>query len=253
MKHIALVTMVLAVVASHSPSAHAQTAFGQGFGEIYLVFDVEDRNSTCVEAGSPDAVPTFVPFDFFLVVNVDFEAIGQGQQNATNGLAGWEVLVNVPPEITVAGQVLNPSTSINVAGAPGGWIVGTGAVVTASSMPYALVNYSGILLQDVTDLSLTFGIPAPSSFDITGGPGAVPGWLEENPAVQNECSNGACIRPFTGWDASRAVNENGRCGCAYELVVNASQQCDCATPLLGEEGCPVPVFSESWGAVKARF
>ncbi len=241
MNRLAIAALAMLCLAGMSAPVAAQTGFGQPFGEIYFAFDVQDRNSTCVEAGSPDAIPTFVPFDFFLVVNVNFEAIGQGQQNATNGIDAWEVRVITPPEITLAGQVLNPSTSINVGG-PGDWIVGTGGLITAASMPFAVVNYSGILLQDVPDLEFSMSIPSPSSFDVTGGPGAFPGWLEEN-GIGGECINN-CLRPFTGWDGTQ-TNANGRDGCAYKLVVNKSTPCDCVIA--------TATTNESWGAVKSRF
>jgi hypothetical protein len=158
MKRIAIVALVLLAGGLTTHEAQAQI-YGQSFGEIYLVNDVaaDPMTANCND-NATDPINPFQQFSWFLVVKIDFEDIGLGNQNGSNGIQAWEASVSIPDEITVTGSTFNPPGSVNV-GVPGdpndsNWIVGTGVIITAASTPIEVVSYNGLLLAAATNLEL---------------------------------------------------------------------------------------------------
>ncbi len=177
------------------PAALAQS-FGLPLGDLYPTFVENDRVSTA-------DVPAFTPFDWYLVTEFSFEDVGISGQDFVNGMGGWEARIDIDPNIIVTQQTLQPISSINVGILPN-WIVGTGSLVAAASTPFTLVRFSGLLVSfDIEDLVVDLGAPVPSSFDVLGGPGPVPGWVEW--VASGECAD-PCLRPFVDASSRLVVN-----------------------------------------------
>jgi len=218
--------------------------YGEGGVSRYirLVYDVDstwqDVHAGCNEYAT-DPIRSFTEFPWYLLVEIDFRDIGLGDQNASNGIQAWEAYVSISDEITVIREVVQPPGSLNVGIRPprevndSNWIVVTGTLIPADSTPFVLVEYTGLLLSDATDLHVDLAGAEPSSFTGTGGPGPVPGWVEFHPT--GECDN-ECLRPFARWDhcTGLTVNTTHPYGCECVCI------CD-------------PVSPTSWGALKARF
>jgi hypothetical protein len=246
MKRAIVLALALAAWGLGPPYAAAQQ-FADAFGDIYLTTDVSvspwdvdlGPGTTCIE---DPGVPPFSTLNFFLVVHLDFADIGQGGQNLSNGFRGYETKVDVPPQLTITARTKQPPTSINVGDdATNNWIVGTGITITAGQTPYAVVEYNSILLSAAQDLTLSLGPSDPSSFDVAGGPGPVPGWLEGLPTGECVNSSGSpreCLRAFGRWDGCEntfVINYTGRLGCACRCFVCEATQ------------------EATWGSVKSRY
>jgi hypothetical protein len=244
MKRLAIAALAVLALGMGSMPAAAQQ-FADAFGDLYITTDVAvdpwdlelGPTSICID---DPGVPAFSTLNFFLVIKLDFADIGQEGQNVSNGFGGYEAQVTIPADLTITARTKQPPSSINVGNdATDNWIVGTGIVITASTTPYAVVEYNSILLAAAQDLSLTLGPSDPSSFDVAGGPGPVPGWLEGVPT--GDCVSGTgsarkCLRAFERWDQ-----------CENTFFINYTGDGGCA------ERCIVATKDTSWGALKSKF
>jgi hypothetical protein len=187
---------------------------GRSLGEAYL-------SASNVQYVPEIAAVEFVPFHWYLVVDIDFTAIAMDDtMNASNGLKGWELGVDVPPSITVTGRVLDPATSLNL-GTADDWIIGTGQLVPGETTPRALVSYTGLLLEPIENEVISFTTVSNSSFDPPG-----PGWAEflnTDECFREDGTFQACLRRFTQ---------------TLSLTVNPE---------------PVPTEQTSFGSLKSRY
>lgn len=242
MRRLALPAVAVALATLPLP-AGAQL-FGDAFGDLYLTRDlsadpfdpVDGPSSTCI--GDPQLEP-FETLGFFLAVRLDFSAIGHPELNASNGFRGWETKIDIPAQLTITSRTLQPPTSINVGDESiNNWIVGTGTNILANATPYAVVEYSGLLLAAAQDLVLRLDPSQPSSFPENDGAGSPPGWLEAVPT--GDCLNNdnptECLRPFSRWDL-----------CESTFVINYSEDRTCLLR------CAEATESTNWGALKSRF
>ena len=104
MKRIAIATLALLIAGALAVPAQAQSeTFGDiDFGSLYLSADPEQQ---------VDFLQNIAPggqFEFYLVTEIDFSAIGEPGQNATNGMSAWEARVTVPASMFVLNQVATP-------------------------------------------------------------------------------------------------------------------------------------------------
>jgi len=207
-----LVLLVWAVVGPGL--AYAQSTPGQPLGWIYLSSD-----NTVYK---PDIYATaFVPFTFYMMLNLDYGFINRSDLNTSTGVQAWEASLILPAEFTIlsvtvqgVSQYLGDATNL---------IVGLPATILAAQTPTDLVAYSvgKFTPGDPVDVVLDIGPHSPSSFSP-----AAPGMNDS--ADIGECtkiSDGStvkCLRPFA--KVSRAViNCNspwcdpcGYIGCATE-------------------------------------
>jgi len=191
MKRIAIATLALLIAGALAVPAQAQSdTFGDvDFGSLYLSADPEQQ---------VDFLQNIAPggqFEFYLVTEIDFSAIGEPGQNATNGMSAWEARVTVPASMFVLNQVATPvSIDIGAKAAPVfDYVVGTGQNVPADSTPRALVTFTGLFTSPTDGTQLAeVGIVANPSAD-------TPTWVEW--LAINECSTATgptkCIRRFT--------------------------------------------------------
>lgn len=241
MRRLALPAVAIALATMPRPAA-AQL-FADAFGDLYLTRDLsadpfdpmDGPSSTCI--GDPPLQP-FETLSFFLAVRLDFSAIGHPELNVSNGLRGWETKVDIPAQLTITSRTMQPPTSINVGDESiNNWIVGTGTNVVANATPYAVVEYSGLLLAAAENLELRLGPSQPSSFPGTGA-GSPPGWLEALPT--GDCLNNnnptECLRPFARWSL-----------CESTFVINYTEDRTCLLR------CAEATESGTWGALKSRF
>jgi len=195
--------------------------FGPALGELYLSFEPDSRVLVMDH-------PAFEQFQFHVLAAIDWGDAGLAAHNGFNGIRGWEASVQVPAELTVVGREVRPASSIDIANGADNYVVGTGQLVDAWAAPVSLVVYTAFLASpDLTDLVVTLGASSPTSFDVPGGPGAVPGWLEFHRSGQ--CGENRCLRSF--------AESSGR------LVINCRS----------ESECRVATVRRSWGALKASY
>ena len=140
------------------PTLAVAQPFAEGFGILYVTtdiaadpFDPLENVAACID---DPGLPPFVPIEFFVVVDLDFADIGPPELNAVNGLSGWEARVNVPEELVITACPVNPHRPGPLNGCAN-FIVGTGITIVADSMPFALVEYTGILLAEAKNLFVT--------------------------------------------------------------------------------------------------
>jgi opacity protein-like surface antigen len=200
MKKLAIAALVLLAMSAIGSPAAAQS-IGADCGDIFLSA-ANDSYVDKVEVG------TFTNFNWYLVVELDYADVGLPDQQAANGLKGWECSVDVPATITVLNRTLQPETSLNI-GQDDNWIIGTGQNVRAINTPFAVVAYTALLLSAQENLHLTLAGTTPSSFVP-----AVPGWVEFNPTGECTFADGSpkpCLRAFANDNVGEGdfwINQN---------------------------------------------
>lgn len=190
MKRIAIATLALLIAGALAVPAQAQTtSFGTAFGSLYLSA-ATDQQVDYLQNITPG-----VQFEFYLVAEIDFSAIGEPGQNATNGIKAYEARVTVPASMFVLNQAADPAeVDIGTKAPPVfDYVVGTGQNVLASSTPRALVTFTGLFTAETggTVLAEVGTVANPSTDN--------PNWVEW--LAINECSTPTgptgCIREFT--------------------------------------------------------
>jgi hypothetical protein len=190
MKRIAIATLALLIAGALAVPAQAQSqTFGQAFGSLYLSA-APDQQIDYLQEITPG-----VQFEFYVVTEIDFSALGEPDQNNTNGIKGWEARVTVPASMFVLNQAADPvSVDLGDKTAPVfDYIVGTGQNVLASSTPRALVTFTGLFTAETggTVLAEIGNVANPSADN--------PSWVEW--LGINECFTPTgptgCIREFT--------------------------------------------------------
>ena len=202
-----------------SDIAHGQLV-GEPLGTIYLSATPHAREGM-MTAG------VFVPFEIYIVGDVDYGHIGRSDQNATNGPAGWEASVSMPAEILLLSTITHPpGFAINL-GNTTNFLVGLGTIFTAATGPWTLVTYNTMILLPTppTDLVVDLGAATPTTF--VDSP--APGWVDGQ--VMNEC-----FLPTGLPSKCKRIFAN-----VYGLRIN------CVTD------CTVPTESKSWGSMKTNF
>jgi len=135
-------------------------------GNLYLSFAPDQQDA--VLAG----VEPLVPFNWYVVAEIDFGDLGRPEDNTTNGLLGWEANLNVPPEITVTSRTMAPPGALDIGTGDDNWIVAWSACVLANQTPYALVTYEAMLASAAVNVEVTLDAASPSSFTPPE-----PGWI----------------------------------------------------------------------------
>ena len=151
-------------------SAAAQnSSFGEPLGRVYYSAD-----PTSIQP-SITAEP-FVPFDVYMVLDLDYGDIGRPELNATTGVAAWETnleLAGLGSDFIILSARIR-SIALNV-GDRTNIIAGVSPPVLADQTPIDLVQYT--LFAPVTDVPsdvvVTGGATTPTSFDPPS-----PGWVE---------------------------------------------------------------------------
>jgi hypothetical protein len=224
-----LIVAVAIALPSTTPSAMAQTSFGETMGRIYLT---ADQHETVSFLGKQAPYQQFV---FYLMVHLDFGDIGQPELNNVDGLAAWEASLRVPEGVTITKREPLP-LAVNVAVGEDNWVMGVPYMVAAWQTPTVLVKYTAILLVDgLSDLVITIHESDPTTFDHPDARERGPGWLEWQPTGECEFSSrkpaSGCLRTFESWQDNR-------------FVINCKLEKECSN---------VARDSASWSAVKARF
>lgn len=179
MKRFVLAVLSLFALTATPGSALAQfersDVYDTPMGSIYV--------STLPDAYQPHLYigPSFVPFDIYIVADIDFGDIGAASQNLTNGIRAWEGGVTAPPELTLIGQ--DWEGAFNLGQGAFDYIVGIGTpILSAESTPRPLVTLSFLSLH---------GYSVPFEMHIT--PASVQSfpnvsvWIEE--LTLNGCQN----------------------------------------------------------------
>lgn len=157
----------LAVVACLWTASAAQT-FGPPIGRIYLSVDPLSQ----VDEGTIDVG---VPLTIYVVAEIDFGS----SRNDTDGIAGWEATVVLPPEVFLLATRVRGNGAVNL-DSTARFIVGLDDCLLASSSPIVLAELDIVIVTPVNDLLICLGTPTPSSFE-TAPTGLAPGWVECQP------------------------------------------------------------------------
>jgi len=110
------------------------------------------------------SVSPFEPFNIYFIA-----------QNVPIGIAGYEFLVNVPPEIQLLSATAYPDefNTLDIDSSLEGFIVGIGGACLTGSGPIILAEVSCWATQQVAGLEIWVGPSVPSSFG-----GTAPGYAE---------------------------------------------------------------------------
>lgn len=151
-----------------------------------------------------------IAFDFYIVIDNDAAAVGNPP---ASGISAWEARVNVPVDLVVLERALTLPSAIDFIPDANIWVVGTGGVCIGDD-PFAVVRYRAMLMFPYSDLVVSIGPAAPTSFE-----DGSPGW-----------SNGGCAGDEVGglWPFPER----------HELVINPAG---------------VPAAAVSWGEIKATY
>lgn len=192
MKRIATVALSLLVLGAMASPVMAQSDVAEPLGSLYLS-PINDQYQSTMQL-----VPLFAAQTMYLVADVDFGDIGAAEQNASNGIRAWEGSITVPASMIITNRTYTPTTALNFGLVPNDYIVGTGVLLAASSMPRPLLTI---------DFILSAAIPAPGFEMVLGpplsSPQTVPGqavWQEA--LTLNGCTNRVtnapekCFFPF---------------------------------------------------------
>jgi len=177
MKRIAIAALALIAVSVMALPATAQVNLAdERLGSLY-VSGAEDRQVTTIDG---NVVAVNIPFDVFVVADIDFADIGAGDQNLTNGISAWEGAFTVPAPLLVISEVFFPAGALNfgsVSGSVREYIIGTGSTLTVGG-PTKLIQWSVLLSGapglEFDDTITVAPVAAPST------PGEVV-WVEDAP------------------------------------------------------------------------
>lgn len=126
-----LLSFVIVLLTSIAPaSAEVDLLYPEALGTI-SISKQPDRYDGLYKLPPPNT-----PFEFYLVIEIDFADIGRGEQNSFNGIQAWEAQISFPPELHLLSETLLPARSINVGDrtdAVFDYVVGTGERVPAGS------------------------------------------------------------------------------------------------------------------------
>lgn len=172
MKRFAIAVLALIVVGFMAMPATAQvnTLNPNRLGDLYISA-AQDSHVDYLQL-----IPISSPFNFYLVIDIDFGDIDQASQNLTNGVQAWEAQAALPPTLFILGATLAPATSINVGTQTGNtydFLVGTGSLVSAGG-PQVLVSFQALATSAFSGTATLAPVAAPS----------VPGeavWVEFSP------------------------------------------------------------------------
>ncbi len=170
-------SLVVSPTESRTYTLRATTGAFEITAEVQVIV-VEDADATIALSWSPDEFPGVRPnlqpffiFDWYVVVF------------GVPGFEVYEVRVEVDPCVVVAGISLNPPNALNVAFAPGDFIVGLGSCVSGDFVE--VIRHTALIITPdpacVAEGVISLGAPTPSSFNPP-----VPGWVDcESPSNLN--------------------------------------------------------------------
>ena len=203
------------------PRPCAGQTFHPPLGDVYLSFDSAAPPTTC--AARVLRPPAWVPFRFYLGIDIDWSDVGQPERNAADGAAGMEVLVRVPEgHLVVTARTFRFADSEFKTSGGDNFIVDFGgACVTGNDGPTWIVIYTCLFVGVVEEGVVSLGPAEPSIFASPGGPGPTAGWAA--------CGPGGDLYPFDPDYASQAL-----------LYIN-------------QDPCGVPAATASFGMLKAAY
>lgn len=147
-----------------------------GIGDIYLSTSPVSLQSTL------EGIEPYESFDWYVMAEVDFADLGRPDANGVDGIAAWELSVNIPANLYVLERELLHD-GIDIGAGSENWIVGGYAPLNGSHVGATpILHYRCMFLTQTQDVQVTLGPSSPSSTNQIGLGGA-PSWTS---ALENQ-------------------------------------------------------------------
>lgn len=203
-RHFVLVLALFSILSS--PALAQQNLAPDPLGDLY-VSAIPDGYDPNIQSDRG------IPFNAYLVADIDFADLGDETQNLNNGLTAWEAGVTFPLDAIVLGANLDPSTSLNfgqIIGQTYEYIVGTGQRLEVGQ-PRELVEFTLLNIAEITDGPIQLG---PVTTPTVEGSTA---WVEFLPL--NGCQVGTQDQPCVfRFDSARGATINSTISPDEEVV-----------------------------------